>query len=161
MTLRIWLNVLICLVICIIDWCLLNMIYIIYLLLCIVCIFLLNRVMIDGIAHSWFIDKFIIRIWMIEIEPKRKFKSSEGTHFYYSLIFVAAAALIKFKYKQADCNGLKNIVELVFFTQLIWGTYQFLTMIPKYKVPAMKIFVLFLKVLYYLSQLGIVAYCYF
>jgi hypothetical protein len=70
---------------------------------------------------------------MQEIEAKRKLKASEGAHFFYSLIFLAASGLIENNYLTQTCSqNLPLLVHLVFYGLIIWGTYILITIVPRY-----------------------------
>ena len=97
---------------------------------------------------------------MQAIEAKRKLRASEGAHFFFTLIFLAASAIIISKHSKLTCGvNMHLLVNMVFYGLTIWGTYLLITMIPRYKNPAIKIFFNFLDVCFgiYLFALFIFA----
>lgn len=55
---------------------------------------------------------------MIEIEAKTKLKSSEGAHFFFTLIFLSASGLIERQYSEESCKdvNLVLLVDLIFYS---------------------------------------------
>ena len=97
---------------------------------------------------------------MQEIEAKRKLRASEGAHFFFTLIFLSASAIILSSYKGQKCGvNMALLANMVFYGLTIWGTYLLITMIPRYKNPAIKIFFNFLDVCFgvYLFALFLLA----
>ncbi|KAL4487114.1 hypothetical protein ABPG72_001566 [Tetrahymena utriculariae] len=96
---------------------------------------------------------------MIEIEAKTKLKSSEGAHFFFTLIFLTASGLIERQYSEQTCGYQYSLlVDLVFYSQIIKGTYQLITMVPKYKNHDIILFFEFLDIAYYLFLFGLFVY---
>ena len=96
---------------------------------------------------------------MQEIEAKRKLRASEGAHFFYTLIFLVATGLIQADYDKSSCSvDLSVLVDLVFYGLTIWATYLLITIIPRYKNPAIKIFFNFLDLLFGIYVFGVFVY---
>ena len=83
---------------------------------------------------------------MQEIESKRKLRASEGAHFFFTLIFLSASGIIKFGHPEKNCLNLdlNLLIDLVFYGLILWGTYLAISIVPRYKNPAIKIFFNFL-----------------
>jgi hypothetical protein len=83
---------------------------------------------------------------MQEIESKRKLRASEGAHFFFTLIFLSASGIIKLSKEQRKCHNidLSLLVDLTFYGLIIWATYLLISIVPRYKNPAIKIFFNFL-----------------
>ena len=96
---------------------------------------------------------------MQEIEAKRKLRASEGAHFFYTLIFLVATGLIQIKYNDSQCGVDFNlIINLFFYGLVIWATYILITILPRYKNPAIKIFFNFLDICFGIYVLGLYIY---
>jgi len=54
---------------------------------------------------------------MIEIEAKTKLKSSEGAHFFFTLIFLVGSWLIEQQETDESCNAnLPLLVDFIFYS---------------------------------------------
>lgn len=96
---------------------------------------------------------------MQEIEAKRKLRASEGAHFFYTLIFLVSSGMIQIKYNQYNCSVDYNlIINLFFYGLVIWATYILITILPRYKNPAIKIFFNFLDICFGLYVLALYIY---
>ncbi len=97
---------------------------------------------------------------MQEIESKRKLRASEGAHFYFTLIFLVASGIIEVKHMDDVCNdNVPLLIHFVFYGLIIWGTYLLISIIPRYKNDAIKVFFNFLDICFglYLFALFIFA----
>lgn len=84
---------------------------------------------------------------MQEIEAKRKLRASEGAHFFFTLIFLSGSSIIEMSHRDESCGvNLGLLVDLIFYGLIIWGTYLFISIIPRYKNTAMKQFFNFLDI---------------
>ncbi len=96
---------------------------------------------------------------MQEIEAKRKLRASEGAHFFYTLIFLVSTGLIQIKYNNFQCNVDYNLlINLFFYGLVIWATYILITILPRYKNPAIKIFFNFLDICFGIYVFGLYIY---
>ncbi|CAK59515.1 unnamed protein product (macronuclear) [Paramecium tetraurelia] len=98
---------------------------------------------------------------MQEIEAKKQLKASEGAHFFYTLIFLSASGIIETQFIDQKCNqNLALFIHLVFYGLIIWGTYILITLIPRYKNPAINLFFNFLDICFaiYITFLLIYGY---
>jgi hypothetical protein len=86
---------------------------------------------------------------MQEIESKRKLRASEGAHFFFTLIFLTASGLLQLRYTYESCFlNLRLLADLVFYGLVIWATYLLISIVPRYKNPAIKIFFNFLDLVF-------------
>lgn len=102
---------------------------------------------------------------MQDIEAKRKLRASEGAHFFFTLIFLVATGIIQHRFRSITCGvNMGLLVDLLFYGLVIWATYILVTIIPRYKNPAIKIFFNFLDICFgiYIFALFVYAnYLYF
>ncbi len=96
---------------------------------------------------------------MLEIEAKTRLRSSEGAHFFFTLIFLTAAGVIERRNIQEKCGlNLNMLVDLVFYSLIIRGTYLLITMVPKYKNRDIILFFDFLDIAFYVFLFGLFIY---
>ena len=94
---------------------------------------------------------------MQEVTAKRKLRASEGAHLFYVVILLVGAVLIPAKGIDTTCGvNLALILDLIICGLGFWLTYQLITLIPRYKNPAMKIFFSFVDLLF-----GLYTFCVF
>lgn len=96
---------------------------------------------------------------MIEIEAKTKLKSSEGAHFFFTLIFLVGSWLIEQQESDEKCNAnLPLLVDFIFYSQIIKATYQLITLVPRYKNRDIILFFDFLDIAYYVFLFALFVY---
>ena len=96
---------------------------------------------------------------MIEIEAKTRLRSSEGAHFFFTLIFLLASGIIERQNMPEKCEvNLILLVDLVFYSFIIKGTYLLITMVPKYKNRDIVLFFDFLDIAFYIYLFGLFIY---
>ena len=84
---------------------------------------------------------------MLEINAKHKLKSSEGAHFFFTLIFLVFCLVIKHDFQQETCNQkIDLLVNFVYYGLIIWMTYLLIIMIARCRNSAIKWLLLIMDV---------------